>query len=45
MNSMSYGYEEINQCDITNCTALGFPDSITYIQRTDAEFMLVSPFY
>jgi len=39
VNSMSYGYEEVNQCAITNCTALGFPDSVTYIQRTDAEFM------
>ena len=36
---MSYGWEETNQCDITNCTALGFPDSETYIQRTDAELM------
>lgn len=39
VNSMSYGYEETNQCAITNCTALGFPDSVTYIQRTDVEFM------
>jgi tripeptidyl-peptidase-1 len=39
VNSMSYGWEEINQCDITDCNALGFPDSKTYIQRTDAEFM------
>jgi tripeptidyl-peptidase-1 len=36
---MSYGFEETNQCDITDCNALGFPDSATYIARTDAEFM------
>jgi tripeptidyl-peptidase-1 len=39
VNSMSYGWEETNQCDITDCNALGFPDSETYIQRTDAEFL------
>jgi len=39
VNSMSYGYEETNQCEITNCTSFGFPDSQTYIYRTDAEFM------
>jgi len=39
INSMSYGWEETNQCDITDCNALGFPDSATYIARTDVEFM------
>jgi len=39
VNSMSYGWQETNQCDITDCNALGFPDSATYIYRTDAEFM------
>jgi tripeptidyl-peptidase-1 len=39
VNSMSYGWEETNQCDITDCNALGFPDSATYITRTDVEFM------
>eukprot|EP00211_Chloroparvula_japonica_P004395 CAMPEP_0119133096 /NCGR_PEP_ID=MMETSP1310-20130426/12960_1 /TAXON_ID=464262 /ORGANISM="Genus nov. species nov., Strain RCC2339" /LENGTH=624 /DNA_ID=CAMNT_0007123771 /DNA_START=43 /DNA_END=1917 /DNA_ORIENTATION=+ len=40
INSMSYGYEETNQCAVGNCDALSsFPDSQGYVYATDSVFL------
>jgi len=46
VNSISYGWPEFQSCDGTilqdNCSALGIPNSKTYVERTEEEFAKIA---